>query len=129
MEGRNIFKKTPTARRIKCQEFYRGHAFIYARWAVLELKTENEAVAAEKIQLSRENAVKLFALLYFTKLTARYYALSDDEIQKLCPELEQEWANPPTPDNAVGLIKVYHYYSTFKADWLKQEKERLSNTH
>ncbi|MEK7700089.1 MAG: hypothetical protein AAB332_06770 [Planctomycetota bacterium] len=125
VEGRNIFKKTLQHGASNVKSFYRGHAFIYARWAVLELKTENEAVAAEKIQLSRENAVKLFALLYFTKLTARYYALSDDEIQKLCPELEQEWANPPTPDNAVGLIKVYHYYSTFKADWLKQEKEKI----
>ncbi len=105
--------------------FYRGRAFIYARWAAIELKTGNEAVAMEKMRCSREHADTLLTILYFAKLKARHFLMSDREILTLCPELEKEWANPPTPNNAVGLIKVYNYFFKSNISTVEQEKEKI----
>ncbi len=110
----------------KC--FYRNRAFIYARWAAIELKMGNEAIALEKMRCAREHADKLLNILYFAKLLSLYYSMSDREIQTLCPELKQEWANPPTPENAVGLIEIYKNFTPkdgANPNWMKQEKEKI----
>ena len=110
----------------KC--FYRNRAFIYARWAAIELKLGNEAIALEKMRCAREHADKLLNILYFTKLLSLYYSMSDREIQTLCPELKQEWTIPPTPEKAVGLIEIYKNFTPKDnaiPDWIKQEKEKI----
>ena len=124
-QGRNIFEKALQHGTPNAGSLHMSHAPLYARWAALEVMNNNNDASAEKMRLARENTEKLLPLLYFTRLIARYYTLSDSEIQKLCPEIEQEWAKPPTPDNAVAFIKVYDYFSRLKPNWLKLEKEKI----
>ena len=110
----------------KC--FYRNRAGVYARWAVIELKLGNESVALEKMRCARKYAGNLLTMLYFTKLLSLQNSMSDHGIQTLCPELQQEWANPPTPENAVALIETYTHFTPINSrnhTWMKQEKEKI----
>ncbi len=124
-QGRNIFEKALKNGVSNAHDFNRGYAYIYARWAVLELKNENKDAANEKLQLARGKAEKLLPLLYFTQLISRCYELPDTSLQKLNAEVDREWSLPPTPENAVALLMIYSYINTLGFAWLKAEMKRV----
>lgn len=124
-QGRDIFEKAIKNGVSNAHDFNRGYAYIYARWAALELKNKNENAAAEKLRLAREKAAKLLPLLYFTQLIFRCYGLPDVSIQKLSAEVNQEWRQPPTPENAIALLMIYNYMNIFGFAWLKSEMKRV----
>lgn len=125
-QGRSMFEKAIEIGVSNAHDLNRGYAYIYARWAVLELKNKNEDIAAEKLHLARQKAAKLLPLLYFTQLISRFYELPDVYIQKLSGDVYKEWVLPPTPENAAALLMIYRNMSNFGLDWLKSETKRVA---
>lgn len=125
-QGREIFEKALKNGISNPRDLNRAYAYIYARWAALELKNNNEDAACEKLQLARENVKTLLPLLYFTQLISRYYKVPDVHIQKLNAEVDREWRLPPTPENAVMLTTVYRYINTLGLSWLKPEMKKIA---
>lgn len=124
-QGRDLFENAIKNGVSNAHDFNRGYAYIYARWAALELKNKDEGAADEKLHLAREKAGKLLPLLYFTQLISRYYELPDVYIQKLSVEVDREWRLPPTPENAVALLMIYCNIGTLGIAWLKSEMKRV----
>lgn len=67
----------------------------------------------------------MLPLLYFTQLISRSYELPDVHIHKLSGDVCQEWALPPTPENAVALLMIYYSMNNSGFAWLKSEKKRV----
>lgn len=124
-QGRDIFEKAVRNGVSNAHDFNRGYAYIYARWAALELKNKNEDNASEKLHLAREKAEQLLPFLYFTQLIFQYYGVPDISLQKLRSEVEQEWNLPPTPGNALALLMVYKYIEALGFAELKSETKRV----
>ena len=124
-QGRELYENALKNGTSNPHDFTRGYAYIYARWAVLEFKNKNEDAANEKLRLAREKADKLLPLLYFTQLISRCYELPDAYTQKLCASVEEAWRLPPTTENAIALLRVYHYINVFGFTWIKSELKRV----
>ncbi len=125
-QGREIFQKALTNGIASSSDFNIGRAYIYARWAALEFRSNNESVGEEKSKLSMKGEENQLPVLYFTQLIYREYGVPDVYAEKVKTLIDREWKIPPVPEVAVSLIKIYSYMTLInQSTWLNQEKRRV----
>ena len=125
-QGREIYQKALKNGTTGSGNYNLGHAFIYARWAALEFKDNNESIGEEKFRLSMEGVKNPLPVLYFTQLIYRENKVPDTYLRKVKMLIDIEWMKPPVPTVAVSLIKIYSYMILISQPiWLRQEKKRV----
>lgn len=125
-QGREIFQNAFKNGVAGSSDLNMGHASIYARWAALEFRSNNEAIGEEKFRLSMEDAEEHLPVLYFSQLIFREYGAPDVYARKVEMLVDREWKNRPSPAVAVSLLKVYTYMTMMsQSKWINQEKERV----
>ncbi len=125
-QGRDIFQKALNNGITNSSDLSRGHAYIYARWAALEFKDNNESIGEEKFKLSMEGEENPLPVLYFTQLIYRENDVPDTYLRKVKMLIDIEWMKPPVPTVAVSLIKIYSYMIQISQPiWLRQERKRV----
>ncbi|MFV1975371.1 MAG: tetratricopeptide repeat protein [Candidatus Scalindua sp.] len=125
-QGREIYQKALKNGAAGRGDHNLGHAYIYARWAALEFKNNNENIGVEKFRLSMEEVENTLPVLYFTQLIYRENEVPDVYTGKVKILIDKEWKKPPATAMAVSLIKIYSYMILISQPiWLSQEKKRV----
>jgi tetratricopeptide (TPR) repeat protein len=126
-QGRDIFQKALNNGIADSSDLSRGHAYIYARWAALEFRSNNNGVGEEKFELSMKGTENHLTVLYFTQFIYKEYGTSGVYAEKVQTLIDREWKKPPVPAVAVSLIKIYSFVTLMnKVMWLAQEKRRVT---
>ena len=108
-------------------DFNRGHAYLYSRWAGFELLNDNAEETEKMMALASNATEKGLRLTYFFLLISRFYGVHKEFLKQRENQIKQEFSKKHSPEKAVIFADVISYFWNFSPlEWLHNETRRVN---
>ena len=108
-------------------DFNRGHACLYARWANFELLNNNPEEAETLMSRAYNSTSSGLRLSYFNSLIARVYGVDNKYLKKIEKDAQKAFSGKALPEKAVMFADIILYCWEFPClPWLKKEVRRVN---
>jgi len=108
--------------------FNRGHAFLYARWANFELLNNNTEEARTLISRAYNSTSSRLGLSYFNSLIAKVYGVGNKYLKKIEKDTKKTFSGKALPEKAVIFAGIILYFWECSClPWLKKEVRRVNS--
>ncbi|MBW2094566.1 MAG: hypothetical protein JRI80_06725 [Deltaproteobacteria bacterium] len=109
-------------------DFNRGHAYLYARWANFELLNANVIEAEALLNSGLALAGDESGVLYFNWLAARLYEVPFKYVKKTRKRVEEAFSGRASPERAARFAETISYFShASRPGWLEDELKRVNH--
>jgi len=108
-------------------DFNRGHAYLYARWANFELLNGNTVEAEALLNSGLALASDESGFFYFNWLASRLYGVPIKYVKKMKKEIDGIFSDQVSPERAAKFARtISYFFNASKSGWVEEELARVN---